>query len=378
MRIGLIGAGYIGKVHLNALRMLPFIKDVIVVDSDIDTAENLKQHYGFEKACADYRELIDDNTVDVIHNCTPNNMHFEVNKAFLEAGKHVLSEKPLCTDSRQAEILVKTAEKEKLVTGINFCYRYYPAVQEAALRIRENMLGRIRAVSGHFFQDWLFNDTDYSWRLEKEKSGISNAIADIGSHWCDMLSFLTGEEIGKLTADIETLVPVRKKPVGKIQTFGKAAEKESLEDVNIELEDYGSVLFRLKNGGAGNFSVCQLCAGKKVELEIKLFGDKASFEWSHTNPAVYKTGYRDKESRTFSENGQLQHEKSAGFARLPAGHPMGYLDAVYNLFSEFYNQVLTGKPINFGVPDFRDGLNIIKITECIIKSAETGSWLKVE
>jgi len=377
MNVAIIGTGYIGKVHLQVLKAMPGIRRILLVDPDRQQAAALASLFDLEEPREDYRSLLDDPYIDAIHNCTPNHLHYGINRDFLRAGKHILSEKPLCLEESQAEELCTLAEAGNLVTGVNFCYRYYPAVQEAAARIARGDIGDIFTAGGFFLQDWLFRDTDYSWRLDERYSGISNALGDIGSHWCDLVQFLTGRKIVRVFADLRTIHPVRKKARGGSGTFSRTGEMTG-EEVPVRLEDYGAVLFRLDNGAAGSFTVCQACAGQKVNLDIQIYGSRASLRWSHLRPESLVMGNRDSETLTFTENSLQQVPETASFARLPSGHPMGYHDAVHNLFSEFYHQMSTGSPLHRGCPDFREGLREMKIVRAAVESFHEQRWKEVE
>lgn len=337
--VAIIGTGYIGKVHLETLKRIPDVEIKAVVDNDLEVARTLATQYGISLVCADYHELLDNPSIQVFHNCTPNNLHFEVNRTLLEKGKHVMSEKPLSITSTEAALLTDLAKNQNLVTGINFCYRYYPVVQEAAARIRKGEIGQVHSVFGSYFQDWLLFDTDYNWRLDKEQSGNSNTMADIGSHWLDLIQFVTNARIVEVMADLRTILPIRKRSLSKTVTFEKqnSNNEKQLEEVPIELDDYGSVLVHFDNGSAGTFSVCQLCAGRKCTIDVQIYGTQSSLAWNHETSTQLWSGHRDAPNQILFENPLLQNESTSRFARLPSGHPLGYYDAVYNLFREFYN-----------------------------------------
>ena len=233
MNVAIIGLGYIGKVHLSVLKSLPGISRIVLADEDQESARELGQFWGISDTRSSLDGIITDPEIDAVHNCTPNHVHFDINRRVLESGKHLLSEKPLCLDSKEAVELCQLAETRKRVTGVNFCYRYYPAVQEMAHRVRNGALGRILGVHGAFFQDWLLYDTDYSWRLNPEFSGISNALGDIGSHWCDLAQFVTGQKITSLIADTDIVHPVRKKARTGGGTFS-VADDGPVEEVDIQ------------------------------------------------------------------------------------------------------------------------------------------------
>jgi predicted dehydrogenase len=291
--------------------------------------------FGIPKIHASASALIADTDVEVVHNCAPNNVHFEINAEAVRAGKQVLSEKPLALDSRESGELVRLAETHGTLTAIDFCYRYYPVVQEAAARARRGDLGEVRAFMGHFLQDWLFFETDYSWRLDPAVAGAANVVADLGSHWCDLVQFVTGRKIVEVMAELHTCLPKRRRPKGGVLSFGAGGAGAS-EEVAITLDDYAALFLRLDNGARGSFTTCQAAAGRKVDLEFQVFGSKESYAWSHVHPNDLWIGRREKGNETFYESSVLQAPETRKYATLPTGHPMGYHDAVYNLFRDYY------------------------------------------
>jgi predicted dehydrogenase len=366
----IIGLGYIGKVHLQTLLRIPGIKvRALVGGRRLERVRELADTYGIPIATNDYRDLLDDPTIQVVHNCTPNHLHYEINRAFLQAGKHILSEKPLATSSQETAELVRLAEAGNLLTGINFCYRYYPAVQEAAAKVRKGELGDIHTVVGSYLQDWLLYDTDYDWRLEQSATGQSNVIGDIGSHWFHLAQFVTGSPIVEVMADLKTTRPVRKKP-----------GPEGYEEYEVKVEDYGSVLIHFANGASGVFTVSQLCAGRKCAIDLQVYGFDSSLAWNHERSTELWMGYRSQANQVLMESPFLQHEDAKRYALLPTGHPMGYHDAVYNLFRDFYENLklkLEGKEPKYPVPDFGEGHRELLVTEAILQSHREKRWVKV-
>jgi len=380
LKVGVIGAGYIGMVHLEILRLMTGVEVVAVAESNAKLAATAGEKFGIPKVYDNGNDLIDDKAVDVVHNCTPNLYHFDMNTRALEAGKEVMSEKPLALTSKESEKLVRLAEKHGTVTGINFCYRYYPVVQEAAARVRKGELGDVRAVMGHFLQDWLFYETDFSWRLEPQFSGKSNVMADLGSHWCDLIHFITGRKIVEVMAEFHTCIPKRKKPRSGPLTFTIARDVE-YDEVEVELEDYASLFIRLDNGARGNFTTCQVAAGRKVDIDVQIFGSKESLAWNHVYPNSLWIGHRERGNETFFESPLLQDEETRKYAKLPTGHPMGYHDAVFNLFRDFYDAVeakRAGREVINRCPDFLAGHVEMCVMDAAIKSAKSGSWQKVK
>jgi predicted dehydrogenase len=379
IKTGLIGTGYIGMVHLEMLRRLGGVEVVAVADANGELAKRAAEKYAIPRVHAGADALIADPGVEVVHNCAPNNVHYGINAEAIRAGKEVLSEKPLALDSRESAALVSLAEKSGALTAINFCYRYYPVVQEAAARARRGDLGDVRAFAGHFLQDWLFFETDYSWRLDPEVAGRANVVADLGSHWCDLVQFVTGRKIVAVMAELHTCLPKRRKPKGGVLSFGAGGSGET-EEVDIALDDYASLFLRLDNGARGNFTTCQAAAGRKVDLELQVFGSKESYAWSHVRPNALWVGHREKANEVFYESPVLQTEGTNKYAGLPTGHPMGYHDAVFNLFRDFYEAVgakRAGKAFRASFPDFRTGHEMMCVVDAAVESDRTGTWAEV-
>jgi predicted dehydrogenase len=375
----LIGAGYIGLVHLEMLRRLAGVEVVAVADSDEGRARAAAEKFGIPKIHPRAEDLVRDPTVEVVHNCTPNVLHFGLNRDAIEAGKDVLSEKPLALDARESAELVRLAAGRGTATAVNFCYRYYPVVQEAAARVRRGDLGEVRALVGHFLQDWLFFETDYSWRLDPAVAGGVNVLADLGSHWADLVQFVTGRKITEVLTELHTCIPTRKKPAAGALSFGAGPAADSV-DVDVKLDDYAAMFLRLDNGARGNFTTCQVAAGRKVDIELQVFGSKESYAWSHVRPNELWIGRRDRGNEIFFESAALQTGGTGKYAALPTGHPMGYHDAVYNLFRDYYDAVAAkrrGEPLPGLVPDFRTGHDMMRILDAARASAESGTWAKV-
>jgi predicted dehydrogenase len=379
IKVGLIGTGYIGLVHLEVLRRIGNVEIIAVADIDKSLADQASQKYNIPGTYYRPEDLIGDGEIQVVHNCSPNHVHFELNKKIIEKGKQLLSEKPLSINSVQSAELLNLAQKYNTVTAIDFCYRYYPVVQEAAARVRRGDLGGVRAFSGHFLQDWLFYDTDYSWRLDPAIAGEANVIADLGSHWCDLIQFITGQRISEVMAELHTCIPKRKKPRQATLAFSTKKDVE-YDEVDIPVDDYASMFIRLENGATGNFTTCQVAVGKKVDIEFHIFGSKESYSWSHLRPNELVIGHRDEANEVFYESSGLQTGGTGKYMTLPTGHPMGYHDAIYSLFKDFYDAVIAqkqGKKREVALPDFKTGHEKMCIIDAAIKSGKSGRWVKV-
>jgi len=379
IKVGLIGTGYIGMVHLEMLRRLGGVEVAAVADTNKELARGAADKFGIPRVYENAADLIADREVEVVHDCAPNNVHFGINAAAIKADKEVLSEKPLALDSKESAELLALAEKHGTLTAINFCYRYYPVVQEAAARARRGDLGDVRAFVGHFLQDWLFFETDYSWRLDPKVAGRANVVADLGSHWCDLVQFITGRKIVEVMAELHTCLPKRRKPKGGVLSFGAGRSGET-EEVAIGLDDYASLFLKLSNGARGSFTTCQAAAGRKVDIEIQVFGSKESYAWSHVHPNALWIGHREKANEVFYESSVLQAEDTRKYATLPTGHPMGYHDAVFNLFRDYYEALAAkreGKPYKAAFPDFRTGHEMMCVIDAAVESDMAGKWVEV-
>jgi predicted dehydrogenase len=350
LKVGLIGTGYIGMVHLEMLRRIVGAEVVAIADSNAALAKAAADKLDVKKVYSKAEDLINDKEVEVLHNCAPNNVHFEFNRKAVESGRDVLSEKPLSLNAKESA------------------------------RVRRGDLGDVRAFVGHFLQDWLFYDTDYSWRLDPAVAGGANVIADLGSHWCDLVQFITGRKIVEVMAELHTCIPKRKRPKSGPLSFS-TQKVTDYDEVEIKLDDYAGLFLRLDNGARGNFTTCQVAGGRKVDIEIQVFGTKESYAWSHVHPNALWIGHRERGNEVFYESSQLQAEDTRKYAALPTGHPMGYHDAVYNLFRDFYEAVAAkreGKPFTVRFPDFHTGHDEMCVLGAAVESNKSGRWTKVE
>ena len=376
IKVAVIGTGYIGPVHIEALRRISGVQVTTVVDTNIELARSTAKRYNIEKACSDYQEVLKDPAIDAIHNCTPNKYHYGITREAMQAGKHVMSEKPLAMTREEAEELVEVANTTGIVHGIDFCYRYYPVVQDMAVRIRRGNLGDVRMVAGTYFQDWLSNPTDFSWRLVRSESGASNITADLGSHWFDLIQFTTGLKVSEVIGDFANLIPVRQRPKRQVIAFEEVQDVET-EPFDVELEDYSAVLFRLSNGAPGSFSTSQACAGRKSDTEFQVYGSRCSFSWNHKDSTRLWIGHREKPNEVLIENPVLQDPTTARYASLPAGHPTGYHDAVLNLFRDYYDAVNGSDAPAVERPTFETGYEEMKVVDAIVESNRTRSWVRI-
>ncbi len=380
IRAGIIGTGFIGPAHIEAGRRLGNIEFIALAEYNEELARAKADELSIPRAYGDYKELIADPDVQIVHNCTPNHLHFEVNKAIIEAGKHVISEKPLAMNSAESKKLVEMAKEAGVINAVSFNYRYYPLVQHARQMVEKGEVGDIFNVHGSYLQDWLYLNTDWNWRLEPELSGESRAIADIGSHWCDLIQFITGKKITKVFGDLRTVHKTRMKPKKEVETYsGKMLQPSDYEPQDINTEDYASVLFELEGGAHGVCTVSQVSAGRKNRVFYEIDGSNCALAWDQERPNELWVGYRDKSNEVLVKDPSLLHEEAREYAHYPGGHPEAYPDGPKNLFRNVYRHIAEGTmPENPDWSTFLDGHNEVAICEAVLKSSKSNQWVDVE
>jgi len=378
INVAVVGTGFIGPAHIEALRRLPHIEVVGLCEATLELAQQKAEVLGIPKAYT-FEEMLKDESVKVVHICTPNFLHFPQAKAALLAGKHVICEKPLATKIEEAEELVALAKEKGLVNAIHFNLRYYPMVRQMKTMRESGELGEIYSVLGSYLQDWLFLQTDYNWRLEPDKSGDSRAIADIGSHLLDITEYVTGLKITEVMADFSTVHKTRLKPLKPIETYsGMALQPSDYQEVEINTEDHATVMLRFDNGNKGSVTVSQVAAGRKNRLNIEISGSKSNFEWCSEKPNEMWIGKRETANHQLMRDPGLFTKEAAALISFPGGHNEGFPDTSKQLFKEVYAAVREGKqPENPTFPTFADGLRELIICERIIESHRKQAWVKI-
>jgi predicted dehydrogenase len=372
----LIGAGFVGKAHAEALRRLG-VEIRGVLSSSPERSEETRAELGLPRAYASIDEAAADQSASVAHVCTPNYLHFEQSSKLLRAGKHVLCEKPLATDSRESEMLIKLAAECKRAGGVAYNLRYYPLCHEARALVNEGRIGFPRLIHGSFLQDWLLHPTDWNWRLEPQYGGELRAVSDIGTHWMDLLTWITDRKITAVCADLATTIPVRQRPRGRIETF-KAASTSAVDDVAITTDDYASVLLRFENEARGVMTVSQVSAGRKTRLWYEIDGTEGSLAWDSESPNELWIGRRDEANGLLIKDPALLSPEARGYAAYPGGHAEGYPDTFVQLFKDFYEYVEAGNfeaPQKF--PNFQTGHQELILCEAIMKSSKKRAWVEV-
>jgi predicted dehydrogenase len=382
--MGIVGAGFVGPHHIDAVRRLGFVDVVAIATSNDATAREKARMLGVPKSYGRYEALLDDPDVDVVHIATPNDLHYPITLAAIAKGKHVVSDKPLATTAADAKALLDQANRAGIVHAVTFNYRGNPLVQQARRAIACGDIGTPHFLHGCYLQDWLLEDTDYSWRLDPDKGGPSSALGDIGSHWCDLAEHVSGLRITQVLGEMTTVVRRRRKSMMTREAFqsGNADQIDQIDQIDIHVEDLASVLLRFDSGAAGTFSVGQVCAGHKNDLALEVCGASGSIGWRQEHQNELWVGRRGRANEILQKDPSLMDGEVSRYARLPGGHQEGWADAFSNVIRDIYEFIAAGKgPGDVHPPAFAtfdDGYRANCIVESILASARAGGvWTTV-
>ena len=379
--MGLIGPGFVAGHHIDAVRRLGDVEVVAIAGSSVESAERKAREYKVERSYGDYRELVADPDVQVVHNTTPNHLHLPVCLAALEAGKHVISDKPLALNPGEGMQLRDAAVAAGVAHVVTFNYRGNPLVQQARAMVQDGATGRLNFVHGHYLQDWMTDPNVYSWRSDPAKGGASSALGDIGSHWCDLAEHVSGLKIVSVLAELTTVVDTRYSSGGSAEAFSNTQARERTP-VKVSAEDLGTVLLRFDNGAKGTFSVGQVLPGHKNDLQLEVNGLGCSLKWKQERQNELWIGRHDQPNCTMPKDPGLVLPAVRPYVHLPAGHQEGWADAFLNLMREAYQWVRDGaepetKPPM--LPTFEDGYRSTCLVDAMLRSHARGCvWQDVE
>lgn len=377
LKTAIIGLGYIGESHIEAVRRIGCCELYAVADTNTELAKAKADLYGIEKCYESIDELLSDPEIDAVHNCTPNFLHLSINRDIIKSGKHLLSEKPLCMTYDEAMELVELKKSyPDSVAAVNFNYRMNPMVLETKSRIKNGKIGDVRIITGSFQQDWLLYDTDYSWRLEPEIAGPSCAIADIGSHWMDIVQHTTGHTIKEVMADLKTVIPIRKKPKKQTETFTNNVPTE-YDEVEIKNEEYGAVMFHTDKGATGIYHVSEVAAGHGCYLNFEINGSKASLKWNQEENDRLWLGTRGGDNCYIIRDPNAIAPEAKPFTSLAMGHPEGWNDAFKNNIYAFYKQIESGNKEQPVFATLEQAAYIVKLAEAVVQSSKEKKWVKI-
>jgi len=377
IKVGVIGTGFIGNVHIEAIRRLGFLKIEAIVEENEELAKKKAKELNIKNYYCDYKKLLENEEIEVVHNCTPNHVHFQINKDAIKAKKHIISEKPLCMAYEEAKELTRLANEANVYCAVNYNYRQYPMVQKMKNDVNSGKLGKIHVIHGYYLQDWLLYDTDYNWRIEEKTGGKSRAIADIGSHWCDLAQYVTGKKIKEVFANLKTVYPVRKKPNSRVETFS-GSKAVDYEEIRINTEDCGTVLLRFEDGAIGSFLVSQVSAGHKNDLFIEVDGSSNSYAWHQEKANELNIGHRERANEVLIKDPSLLDKEIAQYAYYPGGHIEGWSEGIKNTFRNFYTCLLEkGDSKDYSFATFEDGAEEMKIIEAILESFKQEKWIRI-
>jgi predicted dehydrogenase len=374
--VAIIGTGFIGTVHLWALRRLG-VRVTGVLGSSAGRGAERAAALGVPRAYQSLDELLADTAVDVVDVTSPNHAHYAQVKAILAAGKHVICEKPLAMTSAESAEMVRLARASGQVAAVCYNTRFYPLNQQARGMVAAGKLGEVLLISGHYHQDWLAKPTDWNWRLETDEGGALRSVADIGTHWLDLVSFISGLKPVAILAELATFIPKRHKPLGPVETFSKSGDLES-EPRSIQTDDAGLILLRFANGARGSVTTSQISHGRKNAMSWEISGADGSAAWHSEHPDHLWLGHRDQPNQILQRDPGLMNASGSTAASLPGGHVEGFADTFFAFFRAVYADVLAGsRSPQSNYASFEDGHSEMLFCDAVIKSAKEGRWVEV-
>ncbi len=376
INVAVAGTGFIGPIHVEALKRLG-VNVIGIMGSSAEKSEIARKELGLKKAYTKFDDILQDETIHVVHLAVPNILHYVMAKQVLLADKHVMCEKPLAMTTLESEELVRIAKESGVEAGVCYNIRYYGLNIEARDKVQKGELGKVFSIVGNYVQDWLLYETDYNWRVLADQGGVLRTVADIGTHWMDLVTSITDLEIESVFADLQTFHTTRKKPKGEIETFsGKTSEKIETEDIPIDTEDCACILLRFKGGARGCLWISQVSAGRKNQVRYEISGSKSALAWNSETPNELWLGHRDKANEILGKNPTFASDLSKPYMSYPDGHNEGFSDSFKQTFKSFYDKILHGEDAEgIQYPTFAEGHHEIEICEAILESHKQEKWI---
>ena len=373
-KAGVIGTGFIGVAHVEALRRLGNVEVVAITDTQDHKIKAGMMN--IPNSFADYREMMDTLELDMIHICTPNNTHHEIAMYAMKKGINVVCEKPMTKTAGEAKEMYEYAKAHNIVNAVNFHNRFNPMVHQIKRMVSGGELGEIISVHGGYVQDWLLLETDFNWRINSKESGQTRAVADIGSHWIDTVEYVTQLKVTEVFAEFLTYHKKRKKFLKPVETFSKAQENAEYEEVPIDTEDIAVVMLRFDNGAIGNAFISQMFSGRKNKISIFIGGSKQSAEWDSERLNEMIIGERDNFNKIFDKDPAILSPETQKIVDYPGGHVEGFPDTFKQCFRQVYSSI-ADREKNYDFATFEDGYRQMVLEEKIFESANSGKWIKV-
>ncbi len=377
LRLGMVGGGpgaFIGAVHRIAARMddrFELVAAALSSDPPKSRAAALELHIAAERAYGSFAEMAvaeakRPDRIDAVSIVTPNHVHFGPAKAFLEAGIHVICDKPLTTTVEDAMALAGMVRKSGLIFGLTHNYTGYPVVRQAREMIAGGELGTIRVVQVEYAQDWLTTAVEATgqkqavWRTDPAQSGPAGSLGDIGTHAYNIACFVTGLRCEQVAADVSIFVPGRR------------------------LDDNVQVLLRFEGGARGMLWASQVATGNENNLRLRVYGEKAGLEWAQENPNYLRFTPYGKPPVTISRAGAGATAAAKHASRIPSGHPEGYLEAFAQLYADLAEQIVARNEgrapmvASLLVPGVKEGVEGVQFISGVLESSNQDSgWVKL-
>ena len=364
LKVGIVGGGFIGKQHIEAIRRVPHTKVVALCERTLEIAKETVTQMGIEFFYDNIENMLKSHPeLDIIHNCSPSNLHYEISKKALQAGVNVFCEKPFTLHTHESEELTNLVATQNLVGAVSFNYRHNAMVEEMKEQVTSGNTGKIWFMDVEYLQDWLLFNTDYNWRVDSTYGGFTRALSDIGSHCFDTMQYILGEKIVSVLAKRFILHPER--------------INENGVSVNVENEDAAIVHVKFESGIGALVRVSQVTSGRKNDFRILIEGTVQSLEWFQEQPDRLKFGNRDTGNVEIFADSKYLTGKAKTKINLPNGHSVGWADAFTNSIKSFYEAVQNGSAENSNCTKFEDAHHIMKIIDACVKSDELCTWVDV-
>jgi predicted dehydrogenase len=364
------------------MRRLGFVEIAAVCSAEPEATREKATRLGISKVYERYEDLLEDTSIEVIEIVTPTRMHHPIAMAAIARGKHVIVEKPLALSLDQAREMRDAALAAGVVHAVTFNYRYNAMVQQARIMVKRGEVGAIHLLHGHYLQEWLLYDTDFSWRLDPAESGPSAMVGDAGCHWFDLVEHVTGLRVTSVLAELRTVIPVRQKPLRTREAFAEAGTDEA-EPYAVLVPDLGAILLRLSNGATASFLASPLCAGHKNDLRFEIHGSKLSLSWVQEDPNRLWIGRRGQPDQLLNRDPGLLAPEARQYTALPGGHNEGWPDAFKNTLGNIFEFIADKRDPRDAdgilYPTFDDGCRAAAISDALVRSSAAGGiWTDVE